>query len=152
MKYETVLVYDLDGNFLAYGIKNVGRDKLQTTNIWPQDQLDEYREQLGRLNDEADVLGYWPDVRDPEVQGLLDNPNFEPLELFPQEVEDLDNSTIVWEEGLEPTESQPGVPDRLKSIFVYKTVMMPNAVEVRARQRSACEHVARKRAREAQRV
>jgi hypothetical protein len=147
MPYEAVGVYNLDGEFLGYSVKNQAVDKLHNNNLWtesPEDVAD-LKAQLARLNDQTAVLAYWPDVRDPEVQALLDDANFEPLTLSPVEVVDEENSIHVWLE--EPSDENPyGRIDQDASTIVYKDVMAPAPTDVARRWKKAQEIVARRRA------
>lgn len=147
MSFQTVYVYDADGTFLGLSIYKPGAQKLHTANLWqntPEDTADLAR-QLERLNDDVDVRAFWPDVRDPEVQALLDDPEFEKLKLSPVEVVDEDKSVFVWIE--EPSDENPyGKADPELSVIVYKNEMAPAPVDVQARVKKACEVVARRRA------
>src|SRR4051812_13297870 len=147
MPYEAVSVYNLDGDFLGYSIKNQAVDKLHNNNLWAESDVDDLKAQLVRLNDETAILAYWPDIRDPEVEALLNDPNFEPLTLSAVEVVDEDNSVFVW--ITEPTDEDPfGEMDRDASVLVYKNIMAPAPVDVHRRNKKAQEIVARKRAKQ----
>lgn len=144
MAYEAVSVYDLDGNFLGYSIKNQAADKLHNNNLWAESDVADLQAQLARLNDQTAVLAYWPDIRDPEVQALLDDKNFEPLVLSPVEVVDEENSVYIWIE--EPSDDNPyGRMDPDASIIAYKTEMAPAPTDVHRRNKKAQEIVARRR-------
>jgi hypothetical protein len=145
MSYSAVVVYDLAGAFLGYSIKQDGVDKLLNNNLWSPDDQDDLKLQLKRLNDATDIRNFWPDVRDPEVQALLDDPEFQPLELSPVEVVDEENSVFIWIE--EPSEENPfGKMDPDASIIVHKNEMAPSPARVQERVKNACEIVARRRA------
>jgi hypothetical protein len=147
MSFQTVYVYDADGTFLGLSIYKPGAQKLHTANLWqnnPEDTADLAR-QLERLNDDVDVRAFWPDVRDEDVQALLNDPEFEKLKLSPVEVVDEDKSVFVWIE--EPSDENPyGKADPELSVIVYKNEMAPAPVDVQARVKKACEVVARRRA------
>jgi hypothetical protein len=146
MSYIAVSIYDLDGSFLGYGIKQEGVDKLLNNNLWTEspEDVSDLKAQLSRLNEAVDIRAYWPNVRDPEVQELVNNPNWEPLEYSPVEVVDEENSIQIWEK--EPDNEQPGILDHEASVIVYKHVMAPAPAHVQARIKKACETVARRRA------
>lgn len=146
MAYRTVLVYAADDSatFLGYSIKQDGVDKLYNNNLWSQDDIEDHKEQVQRLNAATDIRQFWPDVRDPEVQELVNNPDWEPLEYSPIEVVDEDNSVFVWD--LEPSDMHPGVMNQDESVILYKTVQAPAPAHVHARIKKACEIVARERA------
>jgi hypothetical protein len=145
MTYQAVTIYDANATFLGYAIKQDGVDKLHNTNLWTQNDIEDLKKQLHRLNDQTSVLQFWPDVRDPEVKAITDDPNFEPLKLSPVEVIDEENSVYVWIE--EPSEENPfGEMDRELSHIAYKHEMAPAPTDVQARIKKACEIVARRRA------
>lgn len=148
MAFEVVYVYDQNSTMRGATILQQGANKLHTLNLWdinnPEDAAD-LRDQLGRLVDNTDVRAFWPDVRDDDVQALLDDPNWEPLTLSPVEVMDEKNSIIVWEE--EPADENPyGRMDRDLSVIVNKITQAPSPAEVKRRTMKACEIVARDRA------
>jgi len=147
MSFETVYVYNGDGKFLGVSIYQPGAQKLQTANLWTDSEEDrkDFAAQLERLNANVDIRAYWPDVRDPEVQVLLEDETFVPLTLSPAQIVDDEKSVIVWDE--EPSDENPfGRMNEDLSIIVEKTVMAPSPVEVQARVKKACEVVARERA------
>lgn len=146
MTYQAVGIYTLNGDFLGYGINQEGIAKLLNNNLWQETPKDikDLREQLARLNDAIDIRAYWPDVRDPEVQALTEDPEWEPLKLSPVEVVDEANSLFIWDE--EPTDETPGLLDTDASVIVYKYEQAPAPTDVQARIKKACEIVARKRA------
>jgi hypothetical protein len=148
MSYSAVSIYDLDGNFLGYSIKQTGVDKLLNNNLWSErpEDVEDLKAQLARLNDAVDIRAYWPDVRDPEVQELVNNPDWEPLVLSPVEVMDEENSIQIWEQEPNLETGEPGILDRDASIIVFKNVMAPAPAHVQARIKKACEIVARRRA------
>jgi hypothetical protein len=147
MAFEAVVVYNMDGDFLGYGIKKPDTLQLQSVNIWAEDpeQITDLQAQLGRLNQAVDIRSFWPDVRDPEVVNILSDPNWMPIETSPMEVVDEDNSNFVWIE--EPNDENPyGKMDEDASTLAYKLVQVPSPAHVQQRVKSACELVARRRA------
>jgi hypothetical protein len=144
MAYVPVAIYDLDGNFLGYSIKNETVDKLHNTNLWRASDQQDLADQLKRLNQAVDIRAFWPDMRDPEVLALIENPDWEPLKLSPVEVVDEENSDFVW--IVEPDETQPGQMDVENSTIVHKYVDAPAPADYAARLKKACEVVARQRA------
>lgn len=146
--YQALAVYDLDSEFIGYTIaKNTGGViKLHTTNVWAYDDSDDLTAQLQRLNDQTDVKMFWPDVRDPEVQAILDEPTFEPVQKIPVEVPDDERSVYIYKEEPREEDGFPGVPDLALSTVVMKTVMVPSPADNMRRVKSACEIVARHRA------
>jgi hypothetical protein len=145
MAYSAVQIHDLDGRFLGFGIRQDGSLKLHSANLWAEEDADDLRLQLSRLNDQRAVLAYWPDVRDPEVKALTDDPTWEPLVLSPIEVIDEEKSIFVWIE--EPNDENPfGRMDPDRSVLVHKFDHAPAPTDVQQRIKKACEIVARKRA------
>lgn len=142
--YQAVSVYSLEGEFLGYTIKQVGVDKLLNNNLWAEADVPDLKAQLQRLNEQGDIRQFWPNVRDPEVQALINDDNWEPLEKSPVQVTDEENSVFVWIE--EPSDESPGIMDTENSIIVTKTVLAPAPAHVSARIKKACEVVARRRA------
>jgi len=166
MNYEPVLVYALDEQqnpvFLGYSIKGV--NKLQTTNLYGEDEKDKLQAQLDRLNRSVNLDKYWPNPRDPEVVALLNDPFFMPLEMAPQRVIDEAKSYLVYKKDQEvdrygnPVYSLTGQPvlvdspdlDWEASVLSYKMVNLPvESSRATLRIKQACEQIAQKRAAEA---
>jgi hypothetical protein len=148
MSYQTVLIYDANANFLGYTILRPRKEdqpfKLQTTNVWTDEQVNDLSHQLERLNDQRGILAHWPSYSDPEVMELVGNPDWEPVADEPIEVVDEENSTFVWIQ--EPSEEEPlGQLDEPASNIVTKYVYGPPPVLVQARIKKAQEIVARRR-------
>lgn len=140
-QYEQALVYDAEGNFRGYTVlHNIGEGqaKLQTQNLWTEEETAQFTEQLDRLNGQVATLAHWPRRDDPEVLALLQDPNWEPPELEPSEEVDEDQSYIVRKED--------DSIDYAASVIIPKTVMVPSRVGVQARVRKALETVAERRA------
>jgi hypothetical protein len=144
--YVPVMIYSYDGDFIGWTIKNDQVEKLQTTNMWTDEQLSEMADQIARLNNKTGILAYWPDTRDPEVQALINDPNWEPVADEPVEVVDEENSVFIWIRRPNLEEGDVGEMDEDASTLVYKYVMAPPPVLVQARWKKAQEIVARKRA------
>jgi len=143
--YVPVMIYSEDAQFLGWTIKLAGAEKLQTTNVWNDNDYSKMEEQIERLNNKTGIMAHWPHYNDPEVQALLGDPAWEPVADEPVEVVDEENSIFVWRRR--PTEEDPlGDRDEPASTLVYKYVMMPPPVLVQARVKKAQETVARKRA------
>ena len=145
--YDAVYVYDGSGSFLGYAIKEQGTPKLDSATLYTEEEQDKLNDQLGRLNDAYLVKAHWPDAKDPEVQAVLADPDFEPLEMMEDDVLDVENSYIVYEK--EPDGSDSLDIDKMASVLVFKKEMVPkyvsavwertkNAQEVVARQRMVC--------------
>jgi len=98
MAYNPVAVYAMDGSFLGYGIKNDSAPKLQSPNLYTEAEQDKLALQLGRLNENLDLSAVWPDARDPDVQRVLADSSFMPLEMIEDEVVDDENSYYVYEQ------------------------------------------------------
>lgn len=146
-------LYDLEGNFLAYTIGKVVKNdndedvlSLQTLKMWTQEESDDFTEQIDRLNDQGNVLAYWPDVRDPEVQAILADETWEPVDRIPTEVPDNEKSVFIYHEPPREEDGFPGSVDEENSIIVMKTIMVPSPADTLNRVKKACELVARRRA------
>lgn len=154
MAYQAVLVYTTDGEPLGYSIKKSDAFKLQSTNIWTEDEIPKLNEQLGRLNESVELSSVWPDANDPEVKAVLANPSFMPIEMHLEDVVDDDNSWFVYTQEPEydingdPTgENVDGELDQEASVIKTKKMMVPvRPSEVMERTKAACEQVARARA------
>lgn len=155
MAYNAVAVYNMDGSFLGYAIKNDGIPKLQSTNLYAETEQDKLAIQLGRLNENLDLSAVWPDPRDPAVRRLLADPSFVPIEMVEDEVVDDENSYYVYEQEPEydVATGQPtgrlvnGTLNREASVLIYKKMMVPaRPSDVMERTKKACEIVARQRA------
>ena len=146
MTYRPVAVYALDGIFLGYSIKEDGAKRLQTMNLWDDIDIEtkDISEQIAKLNSVADINAYWPDVRDPEVQTILNDPTFEPPELIDQEVIDEKASDLVFGPEDPLTLVKPLLDE--ESHIVYTTIKTPSPAGTQFRIRQACEIVARARA------
>ena len=83
--FELLKVTDFDGAERGYVIAKVGTEKLEDTNLWPD--LGEARDHVTEANTLALLRQYWPNPNEPEVQELVNDPNFEPLVY--EEVEDI---------------------------------------------------------------
>jgi hypothetical protein len=142
-QYEQALVYDLQGNHRgSVIIKNIqgGSIKLQSLNLWTDAELLDLQEQLDRLNSELTIKAHWPRQDDPEVQALLQNPNWEPVEMVASEEVDLDQSYIVHKDDNPESDI-----DYEASVIVNRPVMVPSRTGASARIRLAMETVARQR-------
>lgn len=145
MAYQPVMIYDYDGEFVGYSIKNRDYPKLQTMNIWGADEGEALDEQVARLNNKVGILDHWPALEDPEVQALLKDPNWEPVQDVPTEFVDEENSILIWKRVPQPDLGFDGVLDEDASTIFYKTVMITPQVLVQARWKKAQELIARKR-------
>jgi len=144
MKYEAVYLYNNRNEFIGVAIKKVNASLLHSVNIWTQtdEEIEDFRKTLDGLNNEDVLRQFWPSAHDPEVGELVENSEWEPLELHEEEVPDWDNSTIVDDEF--------GGIDMEKSQMVFKKAMVPDPTEAQNRYFKAQEIVARRRALAAQ--
>lgn len=94
--YSAVAVYTLQGGFVGYTIHNPGAIKLQSTNLYNEDEQEQLAKRLAALNESSQIKAQWPDAKDPEVQALVDDPTFEPIEYKDDQVLDEDNSYLVY--------------------------------------------------------
>jgi hypothetical protein len=139
--FEAVYLYDRNNQFVGAAIKKAGVLKLDSVNIWTQEEAANFKKTLDGLNDENELRQFWPDAHDPEVGELVENPDWEPLKLEEADVPDWDNSDIV--------EDEFGGIDGERSTVVYKKAMVPDPTEAQQRYYKAQEIVARRRLAEA---
>ena len=143
--YRHVAVFELDGTFIAYAVMEQNALKLQSTNLYAEDEGEDLAKRIAALNESQAVTSAWPDARDPEVQTLVNDPSFEPIETSDYEVIDTDNSYIVY---LKDADGEDTFEiDGEASVLKYKIAKVPvRPSDVMARTKSACEVVARRRA------
>lgn len=139
MQYEAVYLYTNQNKFVGVAIRKAGVEKFQSVNIWTDSPTDveDFKKTLAALNDESNLRQFWPSANDYEVLELVENPDWEPLELHEADVPDWDASTIVDDEF-------NGIDMELSTI-VYKKAMVPNPTEAQDRYFKAQERVARAR-------
>lgn len=152
MSYEAVLIYNTTGSFIGYGIR--GQNKLQSTNIWIEDELNSLNTRLAELNQGSNIKAYWPHPQDPEVVALLNDPEFHPIEYVDSEAIDEEKSYLVFEQietrdiDGNPTghfEEGDLIPEQ--SYIVTKTVQVPaRPSDVKLRLQDAMETIAKQRA------
>jgi hypothetical protein len=145
MAYNHVAVFELDGQFLGYAVKEANNRTLQSTHLYAEEEGEDLAKRIAELNESQSILCVWPDARDPEVQALVNDPSFEPIEMSEEEVVDNDNSYIIY---LKDAEGQDTFEiDQEASVLKYKIAKVPvRPSDVMARTKSACEVVARRRA------
>lgn len=143
--YRHVAVFELDGTFVGYAVKEDKNLKLQSTHLYAEEEGEDLTKRLAELNESQNVLAVWPDARDPEVQELVNDPAFEPIEMTEDEVIDEENSYIVY---LKDAEGEDTFEiDQEASVLRYKVARIPaRPSDVMARTKKACEAVARRRA------
>jgi hypothetical protein len=139
--FESVYLYTNRNEFVGVAIKKAGVLKLDSVNIWGPDESLDFQNTFNALNDEQELRKFWPDAHDPEVGELVENPDWEPLELHEEDVPDWDKSTVVDDEW--------GDIDGEKSTIVYKKALVPDPTEAQQRYYKAQETVARRRLAEA---
>lgn len=143
--YRHVAVFELDGTFLGYAVKEANNRTLQSTHLYAEEEGEDLAKRIAELNESQTVLAAWPDARDPEVQKLVNDPSFEPIEMTDEEVIDEDHSYIVY---LKDAEGEDTFEiDQDASVLKYKVVKVPvRPSDAMARTKKACEVVARSRA------
>lgn len=154
MTYVMALVYDAEGNFRGYTTLNHETSKLKSTNLWTEEELPKLQEQLDRLNVGGALTAHWPNLNDPEVAALLNDPNWEPLETHVVDVVDDDRSHYVWTQvsqidafGNPTGEMVNGELDETASVIAYKKARVPvRPIDAQIRTKKAQETVARRRA------
>lgn len=145
MAYRHVAVFELDGTFIGYAVREESANKLQSTNLYSEDEGEDLAKRIAALNDSQTITQAWPDARDPEVVALLYDPAFEPIEYADEEVVDTDNSYLVY---LKDADGEDTFDiDMEASVVKYKVAKIPaRPSDVMERTKKACEVVARKRA------
>jgi hypothetical protein len=143
--YRHVAVFTLAGDFLGFGIKEDGAQKLQSTHLYPEDTASaELTARLAELNTDRSLQQVWPDARDPEVQALVNDPNFEPIEMVDEDVIDMDRSYIVYIKDPEGGDTLD--VDNKASVINYKKARIPaRPSDFFTRTKKAQEQVARSR-------
>lgn len=143
--YYHVAVFTLEGDFLGYAIKEDNDHTLQSTHLYAEEEGEDLAKRLAELNESQSVLAAWPDARDPEVQELVNDPSFEPIEMVKDEVLDEENSYIVRKKDADGEDTFE--IDEQASFLKYKIAEVPaRPSDVMARTKKACEVVARRRA------
>lgn len=142
--YKHAAVFELDGQFLGYVIKEANNRTLQSTHLYSEEESEDLAKRIAELNESQTVLAAWPDARDPDVQALVNDSSFEPIEMSDEEVMDVDQSYIVY---LKDAEGEDTFEiDREASVLKYKIAQVPvRPSDVMARTKQACEVVARRR-------
>jgi hypothetical protein len=145
MAYRHVAVFELSGDFIGYAVMEQNALKLQSTNLYAEEEGEDLAKRIAGLNDSQAVTSAWPDARDPEVQALVNDPSFEPIEMTEEWVLDTDNSYVVH---LKDAEGEDTFEiDQQASVLKYKTAQVPvRPSDVMKRTKSACEVIARSRA------
>lgn len=156
MTFVPVAIYDYNsGAFLGYGIKDDRAVKLQSANLWKDGEEQSLNDQLRRLNNQVDINKHWPHPQDPDVQKLLNDPNFFPIEYEEAEVVDDEKSNYVWKMESETDEHgnetgrmvQGSELDEEASTIVTKMGKVPKRpTDIVVRIKKASEQVARQRA------
>lgn len=144
MQYEAVYLYNNRNEFVGVAISKTGSTRLQSVNIWtdsPED-VEDFKKTLRDLNDENELRAFWPEAHDEEVGVLVENPEWEPLELHEDDVPDWEASTLVEDEW--------GGIDQGKSTIIFKKALVPDPTEAQNRYFKAQELVARRRLQAAQ--
>lgn len=152
-----------DGNFLGYAIKAAEvPSKLQSTNLYLEGEEVKLNEQLAALNENVDIRSHWPSHNDPEVQALVNDPSFMPIEYIDAQVVDDDHSLYVWKKehatddhGNPLFDLATGQPvmvdgselDEMASVISYKIARVPKRPsDAMWRIKKAAETIARRRA------
>lgn len=142
--YSHVAVFTLDGEFLGYTVKEDNNRTLQSTHLYAEDEGEDLAKRIAELNESQNVLAAWPDARDPDVQQLVDDPTFEPIEMTDEEVVDEESSYIIYLKNAEGEDIFE--IDQEASVLQYKIAQVPlRPSDVMKRTKQACEVVARRR-------
>ncbi len=89
--YEIVKVSTLDGEPIGYAVWRVGTEKFEDTNLWTEKDSDALKAHVADQNHRVTLQEHWPDAKDPEVEELINDPEFEPLKFV-----QVESVTPVW--------------------------------------------------------
>lgn len=149
MPYTLGYIYDTDGSFVGATIVKelpTGDLTLQSAQLWSDEELDKIDANIASLNRSEKLSTFWPRRDDPDVQTLISDPEWEPIEMEPQAVPDPENSTYVYRRDPH-TGDETSMLDLEASSFSYKQEMMPkDDTAPSMRIRKAQEIVAERRA------
>lgn len=138
MNYEAVLVYNDEGEFLGFAIKEDSARKLQSTILYLESEHPELRERIEQLNLRGRLQAAWPTPADADVQALLQDEEFHPIEYHQVQVIDEGNSYYAWRED--------GTIDEDASVIRYTLEEEPvRPSDAMMRVQKACEEIARRR-------
>lgn len=145
MQYVKAHVYDEEGNHRGYCVLKDEANKLNSVNLWAESEVTEFQGVLDHLNGSVAISNHWPDITDPEVQGLLNDPQFHPVKMYQANVVDEENSHYVFLKDKDGRDTED--LDETASVIATVSRMVPvNQSDVTVRVRAAREQVARKRA------
>lgn len=147
MPYSAVLIYSSEGDFLGYGIRKPEPSlQLKSVNIWSEEERADLERQTQRLNGDIELKAHWPKVDDPEVLKLIQDPNWEPIEM--EEVQEVDEENSLYIPALNAAGAQTGEIDWEASVIAHLPARMApvRPIEAQARTKKAQETVAQQRA------
>ncbi len=137
-EHKPAMIYKVENGkpqFVGYGVLN--GTKLTSLRIWenPADV-----EKIVKQHNESAILHeHWPYFEDPEVQALIKDPEWEPMEMVEEQIPDMENSVLA--------EDEVGGVDWAESQVKYTTALVPkDPAAAQLRVHKAMETVARKRA------
>lgn len=145
MSYDLLYVYNGDGENVGYVINKVGTEKIWGSNILNGEEV---AEQLALLNSDEAIRANWPSLNDPDVQALINDVHWEPIEMQWAFIVDEANSHYVYvDHEFDPETGEPGTVDEEASVIAYKDQLIPvNPSDLTLRNKNAMEAVARRRA------
>lgn len=76
--YEIVELLDAAENTVGYAIRKEGTLKLDSLNIYAPEEYDKLLVEVKNRRERALLTQHWPDPNEPEVQALVEDPNFDP--------------------------------------------------------------------------
>lgn len=141
--YTIASLYDaLDNAHLGDVIVADGQTKLYCTHYYRPGEKEALQDRLQELENEQDILRYWPAFDDPQVQALVQDETFEPLEKEwqPVPVEGPDGNPLIHPES----GHDPERPWEARLLTKQKLVPKSPA-EAQQRVKTAMELVARAR-------
>lgn len=144
MEYELAVVATQNGLVIGYAIKKTGLPKFESVNIYQPDEVGEARDDIRDLNKRAALREFWPTPDDLEVQALINDPDFCPVEYDEVDTIDMENSTLVYDEVPSLETGGPSI-NWPASEVVYKKEFQPKRTQEKSRIELASQHVAHAR-------
>lgn len=150
MSYEVIKVYDIDDTPIGYAVRKGDTFKLEGSNIWTD--YDELTEYVANLNKAVELQKVWPDANDPEVQELILDDSFEPLEYIDHETVDQEKLyELVMQGKIRVSSHDHDVEEKAvdpRDVHLVPKTIEPglkNPSQPMERYRRACEIVAHRR-------
>jgi hypothetical protein len=145
--FELLKVTDFDDIERGYVVARIGTEKLEDTNLWPE--LNEARDHVTEANNLALLRQFWPNPNEPEVQDLINDPDFSPLKYHEvEEIADYDELSDLVASGdvqlvLDEETGEHSIhPDDRHKVRTEKRTELIDPSQPMQRFHEACEAVA----------